>query len=241
MMGRSLVGLATGAHTDEDRNVFQQLSFENNNEMRGLITRRCHVIFNVSPLTSWEIYRIDDDPKETRDRVDSPGPCRRARETLATWYDSAQIPEGAMEALLPVRPEVAAPVDVDYGDEIRLLGVDLPREPVPPGGRFQITYTFEAHDSLRGGWNVFAHFNGPGNGHFKGDHAPVRPFAWWRSGQYIRYRVPVLVPARAKPGVYQLWTGIYQKADPNRRRPASSQRVPIDGNGARVGEVTIGS
>jgi arylsulfatase A-like enzyme len=239
MMGRSLVGLATGVHPDEDRNVFQQLSFENNNEMRALVSRRCHVIFNVSPLTSWEVYRIDEDPEESRDRVDSPGPCAAARDTLAAWYDSAQIPAGAAEALLAARPEVATPVDVDYGDEVRLLGVDLPRAPVAPGGRFDVTYTFEAHGPLSGGWHVFAHFNGPG--HFKGDHAPVRPFAWWQDGQYIRYQVPVQVPPRTKPGVYQLWTGIYSKSDPNRRRPARSERVKIDGNGARVGEVTIGS
>ncbi|HTM19735.1 MAG TPA: sulfatase-like hydrolase/transferase, partial [Kofleriaceae bacterium] len=236
MMGRSLVGLATGTDTTDDRNVFQQLSYENDNEMRALVTRRCHVIFNVSPLTSWELYRIDQDPDETRDRIDDPGRCADARDTLATWYDSASIPAGAMDALLPGPPELAAPLDVDYGDEMRLLAVDLPRQPIAPGGRFQMTYTFAAHGPLPGGWSVFAHFNGPG--HFKGDHAPVRPFAWWREGQFIRYQVPVQVPAKTRPGVYTLWTGIYRKSE---RRPARSAHIPIDGDGAKVGEVTIGS
>src|SRR5690606_30977731 len=74
MMGRSLVDVLAGDRDPHlDRNVFQQLSYEGNHELRGAASTKCHVIYNVSPDTSWELYRVDIDPLESRDVVDDPG------------------------------------------------------------------------------------------------------------------------------------------------------------------------
>src|SRR4029078_8918369 len=62
MMGRSLVDVLAGGEVP--RTVFQQLSYEGNHEMRAGVDARCHVIYNVSPDTSWEVYRIDRDPPQ---------------------------------------------------------------------------------------------------------------------------------------------------------------------------------
>jgi hypothetical protein len=216
MMGRSLVDLIVGtADGDADRVVFQQLSYENNNEMRAAVSQRCHVIYNVSPVTSWEIYRIDRDPAESRDVVDDPGPCAEVRGELARWYDASQIPAGAAEALLDGPPRIADPLDLDLGDQVRLLEVELPSK-VAPGQRFDVTWTFEARGRLDAGWKVFAHFDGPGRT-FQGDHAPARPFEWWKRGQFIRYRTSVAVPANQRPGSYTLWVGLFRGG---RRQPA---------------------
>ncbi|MFN0252711.1 MAG: sulfatase-like hydrolase/transferase, partial [Kofleriaceae bacterium] len=68
MMGISLVPALAGNDAGADtRVVYQQLSYENNNEMRAGASRNCHVIYNVSPDWSWEAYRIDRDPQETHD------------------------------------------------------------------------------------------------------------------------------------------------------------------------------
>src|SRR5690606_5032382 len=184
-MGRSLVDVLGGAPGDPDRIVFQQLSYEGNHEMRAAASRRCHVVYNVSPDTSWEVYRIDEDPGETRDVSGSPGPCAPVVDALARWYDQTEIPEGAAEALLPARPAVERPLEVDLGDEVRLLAVELPAR-VAPGEALPVTYTFEARGRLTGGWKVFAHFESRGH-RFQGDHEPARPFDWWQDGQFIRY------------------------------------------------------
>jgi arylsulfatase A-like enzyme len=237
MMGRSLVDILAGSRDpDEDRHVFQQLSYEGNHEMRAAASKQCHVIYNVSPDTSWELYRIDTDPLETRDVIDRPGPCSKARGVLEAWYDRWEAPPGAAEALLGEPPEIADPVVVDLGDEVRLLGVDLPEGPVRAGDSFEVTYTFEARGRLPGGWKVFAHFEGPRGRRFQGDHAPPRPFAWWRPGQYIRYTQSVTVPESAAPGVYELWMGLFRKSE---RRPASSQTAAIEHDRARVGSVQV--
>jgi hypothetical protein len=43
-----------------------------------------------------------------------------------------------------------------------------------------------------------------------GDHKPVRPFEWWKPGQFIRYSTTVAIPRHAAPGVYTLWTGLFR-------------------------------
>src|SRR5262249_35776063 len=124
MMGRSLIDVLAGA--DLPRTIFQQLSYEGNHEMRAGVDARCHVIYNVSPDTSWEVYRIDRDPLETRDLADDDEECADVRTQVAKWFDADQIPEGAAEALLPARPAIAAPLDAELGDAVRLLAVDAP-------------------------------------------------------------------------------------------------------------------
>jgi len=235
MMGRSLVDVLSGVDPDRDRVVFQQLSYENHHEMRAAASAACHVIYNVSPVTSWEVYRIDRDPAETRDVVADPSACRSTREALARWYDASQIPEGAADALLSGRPDVARPLDVEFGDEVRLLAVDLPAQ-VRAGEPFDVTWTFEARGRLTPGWKVFAHFEGPGGARFVGDHAPARPFEWWRRGQFIRYTRTVAVPPSTAPGRYTLWVGLWRG---NKRRPARAAHVPVDADRAQVATVEV--
>lgn len=237
MMGHSLVRAMTDPSArDKDRYVFQQLSYEGNHELRGAASSRCHVIYNVSPETSWELYRIDSDPLETRDIIDSPGACRGARSALEAWYDQSEIPPGAVEALLTDKPSIENPAVVDFGDAVRLLAVEFSATNVKAGQSFEVTYTFEARGPLPGGWKVFAHFEGPKKRRFQGDHAPPRPFAWWRENQYIRYRRTVTVPRTMAPGTYGLWMGLFKKSA---RQTARADAIEIRDNRARVGSVQV--
>ncbi len=236
MMGESLVGPIAGtAPADRDRVVFQQLSYENNNEMRAAVSQRCHVIYNVSPHSSWELYRLDTDPTERRDVITTPGPCRDTRRALESWYDRSQIPAGAAEALLPGKPTIARPVDVDFGSMV-LLGADLPTSPVKPGQSFDLTLTYQARGPLRGGWRIFAHFEGPRSQRFLADHPPPRPFEWWQKGQYIRYTRRVTVPRNMQNGSFDLWLGLFRK---NERKAATSARVKVIENRALVGHIQV--
>ena len=235
MDGMSLVGHLTGARpADQDRTVFQQLSYENENEMRAAASRRCHVIFNVSPHLSWEVYAIDRDPGERRDIADQPGDCAEVRRKLERFHDIAEIPPGAAEALLSDRPPIKQPLDVHFGDEARLLAVDLPDAPVERGSSFPMTLTWEARGRIKDAWKAFVHFNGPRRSFFQADHVPARPVTWWRRGQVIRYTRQVTVPKSTRPGAHQVWVGLFR----------GDRRYPVDGaavvdNRARVGEVVI--
>ncbi|MBA3396111.1 MAG: sulfatase-like hydrolase/transferase, partial [Deltaproteobacteria bacterium] len=207
MMGSSLVGPITGA--DRDRVVFQQLSYEGNHELRGGASRACHVIYNVSPDTSWEVYRVDRDPLETVDLAGEPDACRDTRRAVERWFDADQIPHGAAEALLPARPAIASPLDADLGDAVRLLSVEAPPT-AKAGAQLEIVWTFEARGKVGTGWKMFVHANGPARAFFNGDHRPTRPFEWWRAGQSIRYTTTLTVPRSAPHGAYTVWAGMFK-------------------------------
>ncbi|HEY0193679.1 MAG TPA: sulfatase-like hydrolase/transferase [Kofleriaceae bacterium] len=208
MMGRSLVDVLAGGAELAGRTVFQQLSYENNHEMRAGVSDRCHVIYNVSPDPSWEVYRVDDDPMETRDLAADDDACADTRRAVERWYDRAQIPAGASEALLPARPAIAAPLDIDFGEAVRLLAVDAPAR-VHPGDTVPLTWTFEARGPVEPGWKMFVHVEGPGRVFVNGDHRPARPFEWWRAGQFIRYTTQVVVPRTAPAGRYTVRAGMF--------------------------------
>jgi arylsulfatase A-like enzyme len=220
--GRSLVDAIAG--TDRDRVVIQQLSYEGNHELRGGASQQCHVIYNASPDPSWEVYRIDRDPGETRDLSEDPSACASTRRAVEQWYDIEQVPPGAAEALLPARPAIAAPLDADLGAAVRLLAVEAPRT-AAAGEPVTLTWTFEARGAGPDGWRVFAHIEGPGRTLVaNGDHAPPRPLAWWRAGDVVQYRTQVTLPRHAR-GAHTLWVGLFRG---RARAPATAPRARVE-------------
>ncbi|HEY5950572.1 MAG TPA: sulfatase-like hydrolase/transferase, partial [Kofleriaceae bacterium] len=224
MMGSSLVAAIAGA--DQQRTVFQQLSYENNHEHRGAADARCHVMYNVSPETSWEVYRVDRDPLETEDLSGDDDECADTRKAFERWYDASTIPVGAADALLPARPQLAAPLDADLVDGVRLLGVEAPAQ-AKPGESIDLTWTFEARGRVPADWKLFVHVKGPGNMFINGDHGPARPFAWWRAGQFIRYSTTITLPRSAQPGAYTVWVGMFRG---NQRAVVRAPHSRIDNN-----------
>ncbi|HEX5062898.1 MAG TPA: sulfatase-like hydrolase/transferase, partial [Kofleriaceae bacterium] len=224
MEGTSLVPALAGA--DQPRTLFQQLSYENNHEMRGGVDAHCHVIYNVSPETSWEVYRVDRDPLETEDVSGDSDQCADTRRAFERWYDAGQVPPGAAEALLPTRPAMAKPLDADLGDSVRLLGVDVPAQ-AKPGDAVNVTWTFEARGKVPADWKLFVHVKGPGNIFINGDHKPTRPFEWWTAGQFIQYSTTITLPRFAQPGAYTIWVGMFRG---NQRATVRAPHARVDNN-----------
>jgi choline-sulfatase len=224
MEGRSLVDILAGA-PDRDRVIYQQLSFENNNEKRGGASQHCHVIYNASPDTSWEVYRVDRDRSEREDLSDDDDAgCGDTRRSVEQRYDLETVPAGAAEALLDARPAIASPLDADLGESVRLLAVDAPPR-AHPGDTIDLTWTFEARGRVAPGWRMFAHLQGPNSAFYNGDHTPTRPFEWWRAGQFIRYSTTIAIPRTAPQGRYTLRVGMFAG---ERRAHASAPRALVD-------------
>jgi len=233
MMGTSLLAALGG--TDADRVVFQQLSYEGNHELRAGASRDCHVIYNVSPDTSWEVYRLDRDPGETTDLAGDDDACGTTRRAVERWFDAEQVPPGAAEALLKERPAIAAPLDADLGPEVRLLAVEAPAT-AKRGEPITLTWTFEARGTVEPGWKMFVHIEGPGTFFFTGDHRPARPFEWWKRGQFVRYTTTVMVPRNTPSAELTVWAGRFKGP---RRAPASSSRAQIKDNAVAVAKIQV--
>jgi arylsulfatase A-like enzyme len=234
MMGRSLVDILAGA-PDRDRVVFQQLSYEGNNEMRAGVSQQCHVIYNVSPDTSWEVYRVDRDPLETDDVSDDDATCHDTRRAVEHWYDLSTVPAQAAQALLASRPQIAAPLDIDLGDRVRLLAVDAPAK-AKPGDTIQLTWTFEARGQVGPGWKMFVHVEPPSGAFVNADHVPARPFEWWRPGQFIRYTTTVTLPRDRPAGRYTVWAGMFSG---EQRARATAPHARIDHDAVVVATIEV--
>ena len=233
MMGRSLVDVLAGK--DRPATVFQQLSFENNNEKRGGADGTCHVIYNVSPNPSWEVYRVDRDPGEEHDVSGDDDECVATRRAVEQWYDLETVPPGAAEALLPARPPIANPLDVDFHDGVTLLALDAPAH-AKPGETVALTWTFEATGKGPAGWKVFVHVESPTKQVTNGDHVPARPFDWWQRGQTIRYTTNVTLPHAA--GTYTVKMGLFH--DASRAHP-TSPHAKIDHDEVAAATIEVGS
>ncbi|HTR55743.1 MAG TPA: sulfatase-like hydrolase/transferase [Kofleriaceae bacterium] len=234
MMGRSLVDVLAGA-PDRDRLVYQQLSYEGNHEMRAGASQRCHVIYNVTPDTSWEVYRVDRDPLETEDLGEDDDDCADVRDQFAHRYDRDAVPPGIADSLLPARPAIASPLDADLGDSVRLLAVDAPAT-AKPGDTIALVWTFEARGRVAPGWKVFVHVDSGATGStfVNGDHAPVRPFEWWQPGQFIRYTTNVTLPRI--PGQYTVWAGLFLG---DQRAHASAPHARVEKDAVAVATVEV--
>ena len=137
--------------------------------------------------------------------------CRR---TLPRPATNSSPPPGASA------PPPAHTVDARFGDQVRLLGYDLPTNHVARGGQLDVTLHFQALASTEG-CRLFVHLIGPGP--FTNlDHTPAQgthPVARWRPGETIRDRFTIPIPTDLPPGTYTLLAGFW--------RPAGNLRLPI--------------
>jgi arylsulfatase A-like enzyme len=234
MEGRSLVDLLAGA-PDSARAVYQQLSYEDHHEMRAAASATCHAIYNVSPQTSWEIYRDKDETEDLADDDMGGEACALARTEVEQRYDLEQVPPGAAEALLPGPPTLSAPLEANLGDSVVLMQAALPTE-AHPGDTVAIHWTFAAVGKVAPGWKMFVHLEGPGGAFVNGDHTPARPFEWWKAGQYIDYTTHITIPRTSPPGKYTLWAGMFS-GEVRAHATAGSGRVEKDAVAAATIEV----
>ncbi len=236
MEGRSLLGEITqAAPLPNNRVIFQQLSYENNHEMRAAADKNCHVIFNVSPNRSWETYNLATDPGETRDLTGSDA-CTATRHALEQFYDQSEIPADASSALLSHPPRQPSSLAIDFGGSARLYSVDLPVTSISRGQTIPLTFTWAADAGFEHEWKVFVHLEGPGKAFVQADHSPARPFRWWQRGQFIRYQRPLTLPRSMRAGKYNVWVGLFNQKG---RHRVSVEGKPVQDNRVLVGTIRV--
>jgi len=239
MAGRSLLGLIAGGDDTDDRGIFQEVSYENNNEKRALATRNRHLLYNLSPVRSVELYDLTADPGEEHDIWSSSGDGKALLDRLAQMIDESQLPAetpGAEGAILGAPPSPTTPARGDFGGAVTFLGADLPAE-ARAGGETQVTWYFRSETPLTGGWKPFVHLQGPGGAFVNGDHEPPLPIARWKPGQLIADRQTLRLPPGAAAGEYTVYIGLFRGGE---RLPLRNPG-PNDGgeNRLRVGTLRV--
>jgi mannosyltransferase len=151
-------------------------------------------------------------------------------------------------ALTPADVTIAHPLDVTWGDNVRLLGYDLEAQAVAPGGTVALTLYWQARGQVEQRYKVFTHllgqaFNAERDSFIWGqqDNEPVsgtRPTPTWRAGEVIVDSYAILLDPRAPEGEYTIEIGLYD--------PATLARLPVLGDQGQIvadhvvlGQVTV--
>jgi len=87
--------------------------------------------------------------------------------------------------------------------------VALDRDCVPPGNTVQTTFTFCSSGPSWRERSVFVHVIRPDGGQIEADFSPTLPTTGWPKDGFVREGpVPIVVPADAVPGKYEVWVGM---------------------------------
>jgi hypothetical protein len=129
-------------------------------------------------------------------------------------------------------PQIA--LDVNFSDQAKLVGVDLPQTSVKAGDNLPLTLHWQALAPIDRSWKVFVHLmDGDGQIVSQQDQIPGAgqfPTTSWLPDEYLVDSYNLLIPANASPGqqAYRLEIGLYDVND--------STRLPVTKSGKIVGD-----
>jgi arylsulfatase A-like enzyme len=226
-LGRSMVDVMSGGAIDDPPPgpVFQEVTYENDNAKRALVTETRQLVWNWTPHNTTECYDLrlgTEGPDQWSTSAGEPD-CSRLKAELRRRVALLSLPPDYRDkvAFGVVKPGSAAPApqvkaDARLGDAIRFVGYDLaPGTVVPRGAEVEVTYHFDVLAPLPPGWALFFHLSGP-NGYRNLDHVPVGgayPLERWKPGERIRDRHSFRIDANAPPGTYTIWLGAWHRKD----------------------------
>ena len=103
--------------------------------------------------------------------------------------------------------------------------VALDRNCVLPGGTIRATYTFQAAGRAAEELSVFVHVIRPDGRHMGADFSPALPSTEWPAEGFVREGpFPIMLPADATSGQYQVWVGLYSTASGERIELGNTER-----------------
>jgi arylsulfatase A-like enzyme len=224
LLGRSRLGLMTGAAPDDlGGEVFQEVTYEgpssryDGTQKRAVVTHDWHLIRNVVPEGTTELYRRRDDAAEDHDLAGVGLPAERTLSTrLAAWMDALALPPDFARRVagnVQTRPYAPKqPLGDDLGGWLVVDGADVVTPVVQPGGTLEVDLYLHARAPVPSGWHLVTHVVGAGR-MLNADHEPVEntyPLRKLRPGTFLRARVRVTLPASWPAGPLTMRVGLWQ-------------------------------
>ncbi|MEM7030446.1 MAG: 6-pyruvoyl-tetrahydropterin synthase-related protein [Chloroflexota bacterium] len=140
-------------------------------------------------------------------------------------------------------PGVALPAQVqqavDFGDEVRLLGLDPAVTLAQPGETVSVTAYWQARYDLQTNYAVFLHLDTPAEetiATVDEGHPSEIPTSHWPPTLYHRNPLGLVVPPNAAPIRYSLRLGLY---DPKSGTPLMLQTDTVSQSSFEVGQVWV--
>lgn len=150
--------------------------------------------------------------------------CRKPKKVVLTRDQRSRI-EGS---ILKEAPTPKYQIGAQFGEGIKLIGIDVSSDQVKPGDQITITWYWECLKPTPGDWKVFGHLELPQGKRMLLDHVPVGelyPISEWKQGEIIKDEQKVVIDSEAKPGIATLWAGIF--SEEIYRERGSGDRMPV--------------
>jgi hypothetical protein len=198
----------------------------------------------IWPAANWERGTLLRDPQDVALPPTLPPGQYRVEVSLLTPEQVPLKVNGSDRLLLTTvttvdRPHVFEPptpdipLGVSFGDQARLIGLDLPHTQVKAGDHLPLTLYWQALDTFDKSWTVFVHLIDregqiisqqdqiPGGGQF--------PTTGWLPDEYLVDAYNLVIPADTPPGqAYHLEIGLYDPNQPSRLPVVEAGQVVND-------------
>lgn len=214
------------ATAQPERVVFQEVMYEGPTVRKAMVTKRWHLIENVIPDATAELYDLQADPDERHDvqGTVSAEPDLRAR--LAAWIDDSAVPGDFARRVagnvsmtaLPFKTALGARV----GEWLEIVGAEVKTPEVARGQAAEVSLVLRGLKQPPPGMRLFAHLRSDAGGFLNADHDLLQglmPLQRLRPGMFVRDELRIQIPASFALGKATLLVGLFRK----------DGRIPVSG------------
>jgi arylsulfatase A-like enzyme len=243
LLGDSVLALMLGQTEPSHRRVFQEVWYEGPTSRKALVTAGWHLILNLIPDDTSELYDLTADPLEEHDVAGGGGDAERGlRGELAAWMDSIALPADFRRKVEGNLSTAAIPFTTALGDTLgdwlKIEGVDVAPASPKAGETVEVSLILHGLKTVPPGWRLFTHFIASDGRRINADHEPLEglyPVGRIKPGQWLRDRVRVTLPAAWPAGPMAVDVGLWRREG---RAPARGSHSQADAVRAATVQIT---
>lgn len=248
LLGQSLLPILSAPEAAANRTVFQEVMYEGPTVRKALVTARWHLIQNLIPDGTVELYDLNSDPGETRDLAgqhESAAEQRELTARLSAWMDDSAVPPDFATRVAghvtTTAPPIRESVSARIGECLDIVGAEQSASALRPNETLDVTVVYRARCRLPAGYRLFFHLRSDGGPFVNADHDfldGLVPAQNLPVGRFVRDVTHIRLPAWFPRGPATLQVGLFQR---NTRMPVSGTagQVRVNDRAVLVGHVQV--
>jgi len=165
--------------------------------------------------------------------------CKKPKKIVLTKEQEKEIEANVVKEA----PKPQFPLNTQFGESVRLIGMDGPQKAVQPGKKVTLVYYWEVLSPPGSSWKIFGHLEGTGKRQGL-DHHPIRnlyPIGRWKKGDIIIDKQTFTLDKDMRGDKATLYVGFFDevawsKEKKNVRLPivAPGKAIALKGDRAQV-------